>query len=152
MKQDRVKGGDENDIKKIRHGRMEPEVNQPREGGSEPDPPSPYEDKVLPLASWSATARDASYSWHPALNSIEDILVAQISEPSIIVDIIERAGMNPGTIPRGHGAAATLWHGALRRGWMTGGQEKICEILSQANKIEPSTEIQNLIGAYCIKR
>jgi hypothetical protein len=101
------------------------------------------------LPPWQRAEEDTNYSWHPTLNRIEDVLVAQISDPSTIIDIIERMGMNPGTMPRGHGSAATLWHGALRRAWMTGREEKICDMLRETNKIEPSQELQDLIQACC---
>jgi len=98
---------------------------------------------------WSTWGESSNYAWHPALNRIEDVLVAQVWETTTIIDIIERVGMNPGAMPRGHGAATTLWHGALRSAWMAGGEELICEILRTANKIEPSKALRDLIANYC---
>jgi hypothetical protein len=98
---------------------------------------------------WQEPGKNASYGWHPALNRIEDVLIAQVPDPSTIVDIIERAGLNPGIIPRGHGAAATLWHGALRRAWLNGREKKICELLRETYKREPSSELQSLIETCC---
>lgn len=93
-----------------------------------------------------------NYSWNPALNQIEDVLVAQVSEPTIIINIVEQVGMNPGIMPRGQGSAATIWHGVLRSAWMTGGQELVCEILSIAHKLEPSRELRKLIYTRCGQR
>jgi len=101
------------------------------------------------VPSWQAVGEGVSYSWHPMLNGIEDVLVAQVSDPSTIINIIERVGMNPGTMPRGQGSAATLWHGALRRAWMAGREEKICEMLRETNRIEPSQALQELINSCC---
>jgi hypothetical protein len=111
---------------------------------------APREGAVPPLLPWQRRGRNANYSWHPALNGIEDVLVAQVTDPSTIIDIIERVGMNPGIIQRGDGSPATLWHGALRSAWIAGHEKKVCELLCQANARQESSELQLLIETYCI--
>lgn len=152
IQQDRTRDTAEHRIKKPEPEAMESDRDQPKEDESGPVSDPPDEEISFPLVPWQAAGGKVNYSWHPALNEIEDTLAGQISDPSVITDVIERVGMNPGIIPRGHGTAATLWHGALRQAWMTGREERICEILCQASKLEPSDEIQRLIGAYCVKR
>jgi hypothetical protein len=107
------------------------------------------EGAVPPPRPWQWRGRNANYSWHPALNGIEDVLVAQVTDPSSIVDIIERVGMNPGTMRRGDGSAATLWHDALRSAWIAGHEQKVCELLRQTNSRQSSSELQLLIETYC---
>jgi hypothetical protein len=147
LQQDRKDRGQDNRQTGVKQ--MEPDMNQA--WGSEPKDSPVTSRKTVP--GYPTVSRiwpeSTNYSWHPALNGIEDVLVVQVSEPTTIIDIVERVGMNPGTMPRGQGSAATLWHGALRSAWMTGGQELICEILRTAHKIQPSRELRTLITTSC---
>jgi hypothetical protein len=147
LQQDRKDGGQGNGQTVVKQ--VEPDMNQA--WGSEPKDSQDTSRKTTPgySTAWHTRPESTNYSWHPALNRVEDVLVTQVPEPTTIIDIVERVGMNPGTMPRGQGSAATLWHGALRSAWMTGGQELICEILRTAYKIEPSRELQNLITTHC---
>jgi hypothetical protein len=131
---------------------VEPDMNQAEESESKDIQELSWEAAQGHSTTCNAWGESNNYAWHPALNRVEDVLVAQLWEATTIIDIVERVGMNPGTMPRGHGSAATLWHSALRSAWITGGEELICEILRTANKMEPSKELRSLITNYCGQR
>ena len=150
VEKERIKGSQQKDAHEKQVRNMEPDMNEPERGAFEGAPGGTRQHATRSPTPWQALR--ASRSWHPALNGIEDVLVAQITEPSTIVVIIERAGMNPGIMPRGSGSAAILWHGVLRHAWMERREEKVCEILREANNVEPSLELQGLIDTYCSRR
>lgn len=102
------------------------------------------------LPAWP-TADGGSYLyWHPALNKIEDVLAVQITDPSTIIAIAERVGINPGHLAPGRGnSSANYWHDALRRAWMLGREDTVCEVLRNAYETTPSQDISALINSYC---
>ncbi len=103
-----------------------------------------------PLRAWPRAGGDVNLYWHPALNRIEDVLAGQITDPSTIIGIAERVGINPGHLAPGRGnSAANYWHDTLRRAWMAGREDKVCELLRNAYGAAQSQEISGLINSYC---
>jgi hypothetical protein len=152
IEHERIKDGQKKDDDKVQINQMEPDMNEHMRGAFNNNPDVTRRPTPDPLIAWQTPRQESTVGWHPALNGIEDVLVAQITESSTIMAIIERVGMNPGIMPRGQGSAATLWHGALRHAWTAGREKKVCEILREANKMGPSRDLQELIDKYCVKQ
>jgi hypothetical protein len=103
-----------------------------------------------PLPAWPTADGDVHLYWHPALNRIEDVLAVQITDPSTIIGIAERVGINPGRLAPGRGnSSANYWHDTLRRAWMAGREDKVCEVLRNAYEASQSLDISGLINSYC---
>lgn len=88
-------------------------------------------------------------AWHPALNDIEDVLVAQISDPDEILTVADRVGLKRGNLARGNGSAASLWHEVLRRAWIKNRAGAICQVLAEARKLQASDELSHFIAMHC---
>jgi hypothetical protein len=79
---------------------------------------------------------------------MEDVLAAQITDPSTIIGIAERVGIGAASLSPGRGSPTNYWHEVLRRAWMTGGEGKIYEVLRQANDVAESRAISGLMDTY----
>jgi hypothetical protein len=102
-----------------------------------------------PLTPWPTADGNAHLFWHPALNTMEDVLAAQITDPAMITNVAERAEINPASLSPGRGSPTNYWHEVLRRAWMNGGQGKVCDVLQHANAVAGSDAISGLVDDYC---